>query len=539
MMAWICLSRRGLRRSNRLPSLESIIPIGIIAAAFAGGKIADSYATSTAKEKILRQIEATKNLRWHQFIAEKSYSLYANIFDSRGSTKQFLYRSILTYLLIVFVGILFLYILFPTTFVSATSIWQDGSAIEIASWILCLLLGALVYVFANAQTLYFLEILKSSPSPFKFMLVAYADLLITASISVFCIPLLSTLQTYTVTYLKDSDLQLELKFDRLLTSPVIDMARMIDPTTSNKKLRSLVDETDNFLWFDVGYRYIESAKSEQISRSDFNLAKKAIAEGLMPAAISKDGTAIQYLNGQGDVTGYRTMTSEFSDTETTHFEMGKLSVDDSIAKFCRDFVNGINSDRSFVKVDLSSTSKKEIISACLNEKTITVDVGSNYNTNNIDFSAVYNQYIFQSVGSIISDLTHPFSTYLNYSPVFMLADTNAMVWKHVHTIGDKETRGQIVFDKIMLKSRLWSDGGYHWFRNRSIPVGTIHFAVMSTALFNMTVMLIYFFAFPAIRIIQSSDSIRKYLNLDDNPFTFAFTFVGVIIFLITSFAAIL
>lgn len=148
-----------------------LIEGGVTAAILVAARFADQHSTEQFKDTARKWIKDARLSEWQRAVSNSAYTVYVSIFDSQSSSIKFSFRSSIVYISLICFSFIFLKFFFYSTYVSITSVWHDGTSIEKLFWAMCILLGGVLYILANAQTLYFLEILRTTPTFFDFFLL--------------------------------------------------------------------------------------------------------------------------------------------------------------------------------------------------------------------------------------------------------------------------------------------------------------------------------------------------------------------------------
>jgi hypothetical protein len=142
------------------------VETSLIGGIVAVGVIADRYSTDQTKLAVGSWIAQTKDFDWLGFVAQRSWLIYTKVFGRYSASKRFIMSSLSIYFALCAGSFIFLAAFFPSTYLGITSVWRFGSIGEQVWWVASMFAGGLLYTLANAQTLYFLEILKTAPNLF-------------------------------------------------------------------------------------------------------------------------------------------------------------------------------------------------------------------------------------------------------------------------------------------------------------------------------------------------------------------------------------
>ena len=487
-----------------------------IAAPFGLGKLLDVYTTVEAKQKAAAALRRVHTNNWPKFVSRWSWWVYTRVFGKKSSSKRFIIRSGVLYFLLCLVSFGVLYVLFPTTSTQIRSVWQFGTTQEQLWWLAALLTGAPLYILANAQTLYFLEILKTSPNFFKFLLVAYADLLITASVALFGLPLLMLIYSHGAISSSQGSVDVLLQFNNMVRSPVADTLKYLKNDMPDDELLKIVQASDKAMWFEVSFEARPTAEVLQQDKLDRQMATIAIKKGLLDATVRKDGS-IAMRDERGITTGYRPLELKFTDKVYSFETLEKITPQQARDRFCKRFPKSLDVGHGYMVPTITFDVSESITEACLSGKSTRVSIPVKFNYTNVDFGGMYLQLLYLTLTDLIDSVRSGFGSYLNVSPYAYLRTSNG-TWEHQHMMGEQDQRVEIAFDEMLLQNYFYEVGGYNWFVNRSFAGGTVNFAIMSTAAFTIIVMTVVFLLFPIVKVLERSVTLSKWISLDDSPF---------------------
>lgn len=497
-----------------------LIELGLVTTALSAGGALDKLATPSFKERAVELIKRSNQLDWHSYIAAWAWKLYTQLYGVKSTSGRFLLRSSIAYVLLIGGSILFLPLYSSSRYDTIVSVWTYGSSAEKLSWMICLLIGLPLYILANAQTLYFLEILRTTPNFFKFLLVAYADFLITSSIALFGVPAALLACSYIDITSTQRNIPIEIKFDRLLDSPLAETARALDNKITDPELYDVITHQDKIFTIDVSYSY-KGNRSNNGNDLDFYLTRKEVRAGhISQASMSADGKSIRQTDASGNPTGYRSLELGFSSSTSSVEFRDKRSFAQVLDNFCKKFSISmfLANDRSIL-VERDSVNLNNIYSACLHERSVLITPLVTYNNKNVSYSQIYNYYLQLNLQDTMSNVTSGVGSYLTFSPYLALSPENGQGWFHKHNIAERDNREAVALDNLLAETLFYDLGGYNWIINKGSPAGSMNFAIYSTALFNVIVMSIFFIAFPIVKIASNFDFISKYITIENLPFT--------------------
>ncbi|HEV2818638.1 MAG TPA: hypothetical protein VGW40_15620 [Allosphingosinicella sp.] len=495
--------------------LEGSFLVGIVTI----GKLLDLYSTDAAKSKIGGSIEQARNLDWHNFVAQRAWLIYCKIFGSHSASWKFFLRSFGAYLIICLASLVFLLIFFRSTFSMVTSVWQFGTALEQLFWLLCLLGGSALYVLANAQTLYFLEILKTAPNFFKFFLVAYADFLITASITLFGVPVVLTAYTASVVSTGQTALSIEVDFTALDYDPIRALGGASPPEARSQVLAGEPIGTGAY----VRFRFVDRATGLAAAQADFDAVLEEARRGRLKGQMSPNGQGFVINNDRGQMIALVPAPQSYEGHVQDYFGDGGTRAQ-ARANFCARFARG---PRYPSTAHTASSRPAEVVTelhrACLGASRLTITLPVRINARNVDWGFVYKRNLFLTLNELVNSMLTGFGTYLTEPAYGVFAPTLGSpaldVWKESTPMDDFMRGGGRHFDEMLFNAYLYYHGANNVVANRGFAGGSVVFAIMSTAAINVAVMAIFFLLFPVVKIIEKQDAIKKYVAFQSSPFT--------------------
>ena len=467
----------------------------------------------------------TQHSQWRTFIAEVAYFSYTKVFADRGFSGRFAIRSLLVYLFLVLGSFVFLEQFFPTTAEAIFSVWKFGSAYEVASWCACVLLGGGVYILANAQTLYFLEILRSSPSFFKFFLVAYADFLITSSIGLFGVAALMTLHSFNVLLTTTEPVPIEFTFSSEVKPATSEMVDLLS-SVKGVPIARVIQERRNLTIEEVALRYAVSPKYILAHADEYKTALVAIRRGLVKGKVLAGGTIVFERRPL--------LQPETGDARANVEKPGGTALSkidgyyDGTATGCQRLIPPELTRGPFVLVTITREQRKQLIQACNSKNPASVALEMSLNTANIIWGVQYESYVINNLNNMIESLRTGFGAYLEMSPYSFIAEPQSASWRDS---GVPRTPGQAASDTSelnqgLLKMLAVQNGDGFMFAVRSLPGGTLNFAIMSTSVFLALVMSLAAMTFPLVLSVERLSKVSSLIDLGKNPFAVAGAIVG-------------
>ncbi|HEX8193779.1 MAG TPA: hypothetical protein VF552_12855 [Allosphingosinicella sp.] len=497
--------------------LGELLAVGTLLGA---GQLADQLGTKRLRLVVLSFIRSSRGLDWHKFVALKAWAAYVIIYGSKSSSLRFQIRSSVIYLFLFAASLAFLRVFFPVQFASVTSVFYYGGTAEVIGWLVAAALGMMLYVLANAQTLYFLEVLKTAPSTFKFFLVAYADFLITSSVALFGVPATMLIASAISVSNSESEVDVTFQFERLVRSPSIDILRQYGGSIDSARVEELIRRQEELFYFEVDFTVRPRSLDE--AHRDFDLTRVSISSGDVENATYDGRTqTIRVLDESGSVLGYRERDYIYRDrVATIEFLEGTTTLEQRRRQFCSEFSSAREPDHPQVAYTLTGEQASRLREACTNEGEVSLAIPVRYNSSNVDYGGTYFFFLSTNLADLLRSLGNGFGSYLALSPYSMLApQRDRGGWWHTHRLGEQQANSSVAMDNA-LSSALYADrGGYNQFLNRSVAAGTINFAIMSTAAFNVAVMSFLFVFYPLVALARRSRLLARYAGLRKYPFT--------------------
>jgi hypothetical protein len=400
--------------------------------------------------------------------------------------------------------------------------------------------GGAIYTVANAQTLYFLEILKTAPNFFRFVLVAYADFLITASIALFGVPILLTTYTFGISNSGSTAFGLEVDFKRLTVDPLQETLRSLAGGKPESAPTPPNPDPDEFT---VDFSFADPATNVAAMQADYEAIQYAVKHGIIKGTETPRGKALALYNARGQLVSIREMGQPYKGRVTSYLGYSKKVVNPK-ERFCREFsVQSSSRAGTYVVAPKSADVAESILQACRTYQKVVITLPVKINTANVSYGTVYKKYLFFTLNDLIFSVASGFESYLTISP-YAIFTTEAnpsidSIWITESYSRLDENLGARLFDEMMFDALLQREGGNNLFSHFGLPGGTINFAIMSTAAFNLAVMSVFFVIYPLIKLSSKLDLLHRYLAFDKAPFTVVGSalaiWLAVILFIMSAF----
>lgn len=436
--------------------ISTIIGTSIGIAIFIGEVTADPRRRSLAAF-----LWRASRANWRARIARGVLSLYSKLFAPSSFTWRFIARSLALYAFLVLASYIFLYAFFHETYVSVTYVLTQSSPRHLAIWAICMLASGFVFIIANAQTLYFLQILKETPTHSKFFLVSYSDILVTSSITSIGVALVQVLYSYLL--LTTASLSATVQFDFAaglqdgVAPPVEGYPEPIDYA-------------------------ISISDDEQTYRM-----KKFSFPQMVRLVEANRGLSYEYEQSSGDIkyTGKRPYSND--DLEQPSREGVAYSDRGYIFDFKAEFENQLQVCERFLEPSnyqpirseflLSDSQKIDLIDACVNYESYTLNIDYSYKGENLDFQ----NFLYSSIGDGVKSFTVSVSN-LFYS--YQMVDPTDVPPIEVNEFADRSILSDL--DDALENYADMKVGGnaYRSFLapEFTLPLGTMHFAMFATSI---------------------------------------------------------
>ena len=480
---------------------------GLFVAMVSIGAVADQLVTDSAKSRLGNFLLRVEHARWRQFIANMAYSSYVYVFSPAGTSRRFIQRSLMAYLLLSATSFIFLYVFFPSTFAEISSVFRFGNSTEVFSWIVCCVLGSGIYVVANLQTLYFLDILKSSPSLFTFVLVAYADFLLTASIALFGVAGVMTFHTYNSVTSAGGEVPMQVSFYDAAQTISDDNRPFFEESLGAEVAATLEDQKRAVTLKQAKLVYLRTRAYHKQEVADFEAMRAAIQSGSTDGLILADGN-LRYLR--------RAVIFPGDDEASAPSAQGALLVavqgaPDFKGQTC-DGVHLGRGNHAYVNATLSREDLSKLINACKTSQSAIISPLLSYNVSKVDWTEMYTGYMLNGLNEMWYSLRSGFQSYLSVSPYRLLSEPDSAAWgasaRNVQSREDNPLR----LNGGVLKILSTQNGSDFVHVVRSVPAGTMNFVILSTSVFLALVMSLAALTFP---IVVSITRIAHYSSLVD------------------------
>lgn len=511
-----------------------LLETGLFGTLIAAGAAADRLSTARTKLRLFKFLSTTEHRNWREFIANAAYSAYVRVFGERSLSRRFIFRSTIAYFLLTVGSFVFLWIFFPTTAEAIFSVFKYGQSFEVFSWVLCMLIGCPMYVIANAQTLFFLEILKSSPNMFRFFLAAYADFLITASVALFGIAALMWFHAYNTIYLTHDTVPINVTFSRSARLPVNEDWDLLRARLPARELASLRQERRGIVVVNVTLDYRRSLDFYMQEVADYQTMRLAVQSGQVEGQVSRDGS-FSFARRSVVVPGVE------QDVPLAPPVEGRILIGvDSRAlrnNFCRASEMASWGGRSFAAVSLTREDRNRLADACDQNRAVVIYPAVSYNTSNIRFDELYIGYVMTNLNEMVSSVRTGFRSYMAISPHSFINFPDTAVWSPNVRFARFTEDDPVGINRGIMYFLSVHNGAEFSFVVRSIPAGTLNFTIMSTSIFLALIMSLAALSFPIVVTLVRISKPGAIVDIRKYPFSISSTVValwGVVLWLIIS-----
>lgn len=154
-----------------------------VAGSYAIGQALDQFATTETKSQIVALVKTPRNS-----IVETAINTivdgYHRIFSRKIFSREFFSTSIYVYVFLFLAFCLSSYIFDRAALYINVSSFLYGDLVDVISVISAFIAGGFLFFLGNAQTLFFLRLVRLDPRLISSALVLYADLLLTVSLCI-------------------------------------------------------------------------------------------------------------------------------------------------------------------------------------------------------------------------------------------------------------------------------------------------------------------------------------------------------------------
>lgn len=505
--------------------------------------VLDQVALPEHKKKLHGFLQSAEANRWHKFAATAAFSAYTKIFSADGMSRAFWLRSFLLYVVCLVASFLFLWAQFPSTFFEITSVFEYGSSIQIAGWMIAIIAGFVVFYLANAQTLYFIKLLQEAPTFPKFFVLAYADIIITLTVAAFGVS--SCVALYSYIFIADSEFENEVEIDfsnsRIMFSadsldqtlfevPSTDGVETVRAELSRGRTTKKYSELDFASFSGISFNarisvslseHDRSLRFEEIARAKDSIGRPgypniSIVEGFgdFERGMKGDGKRVRvgshtYFVGTESVLD----RDVHFDLKTKSIELApfKASLSQARAEMCNRFAKAFIIPNSQSVINFSADSD-DVETACENFDTITTKLVVSPEASTAGSLGVLSRLFGSTIGATVDSLTSGLSTYISHHPGQILSLNQWDSWA---------ADPAIVIGRERLGINIWENrwGTEYQFVRYALPAGSMIFAVLVTSSALLILNIVMLLAMPVVAIITRSKIIGRYVALEQYPFT--------------------
>lgn len=458
-------------------------------------------------------------------MAEYSYDKYVSIFGQGLLLRRFWARSIVIYFVALIFLLIYVRIFFPSTFDIISTAPYFNSRFENIAMLASVILFAVFFTFANAQTLYFLELLKEQPTAFRFWLIAYSDVIITASITIFGLAAAMTLASYILTVAPSEEVQFEISFEKSLEGDFISKHHKSNAGPAHISRSDL--ET---IHLPVDYTHLPSERYSAKRIYSFEVeALRSAADPLILLDEQRD--RIVYLNSRENERDYFPKNPKFErdirfywdekiiDVEELESDPSVLLVQVESEKriLCQDLRLSLDSDVDRI-VFKTKTPLSEVSEACLKNDRLIVLGDAKIHRGNINWSMIFNAKIMRITGVVARNPIDAMGIYLFDNPYTFLDST---AFRNDLLVRDDD------FSVVGLAVKAGAEDNFFLQKHTHMgnttvgpPYGSMLVASLLTSLPSMMILIILILIAPmnfSIVVLQRMDA---FLSLENYPLTF-------------------
>ena len=500
------------------------------------GVFLDRVLSPAVKAATAGSLKTFNSSKWYNYSALFAYKVYVYVFDISISSSKFWIRCLAVYVTLMGGGIAFLFLLFPSTFQSITSVWSLGEPLEKLAWTAFLVIGYFLFVLSAAQSLIFLEFLKSTSRVSRFFTIAYADVVSSISLAIIASGFALYLYTLMVINNQPRAIPIQVNFSQMERNFTADLSRLVGRNPRDPDVKRMIQQKEDFIFFEVNFEYIGNDTTALAYKKDFDLTIWMIKQGLLPSAqYDEKAKVIRFFDDLGRTTDYTKHEYLVSGRTSAYFDLRKKSLDKARGEFCSNF--GVQAERMpvrYVNFYISRKDKAALDKACMNGSEVRIAPYAWFNDQNISHANLLRFWLISSFDHFVISLTDGFSSYLGGSPYLPVAESAGIGWRFTHLIGDSDHRPHHAFDDMLRESLVYQLGAKNFVLDRGAPGGSLFVALMSPSLLSGASFFILLVSSPIAAALDRFSG-RHSIDFDNNPFTLILLGLGITLSIIWTF----
>lgn len=473
--------------------------MGEIASIFLGFVLAfglDKFLSKNSKEAIDSFASNWDYPRFRKAVASNLFDWYARFFGRNISNYSMWLKSLLVYVSIFIISLVYFSAFnLPTYDIIMQPIFY-GTAAEAASWICVAAIGFGAFTLSNAQTIYFLELLKNQAKTFQFFIISYSDFIVTSSIGIIGSALAMISSIFLISHFERVDLHIEVDFSQSFLFK--------GKSYSEIKSKPYLLSNPKDAGVEADYIYKHSQNQLTLKNHTFRLAQKY--DQVTPwMQFDRNNNAIEILNERGAkrYTYYNKTSSigrlgvyvKRDELASGTSDAIKITEDQFRKKVCASM--GSMSLNQFDRLNIILISDaKELVSACERGEKVSLVGRVNLESDNIKWAKLLSIKSDILLSITLSPAPQSLSMYVLDNPYSILKADRA--WEDRVVYDERYRSGEELIKAIFLDSLLdeKSAGSELPFYNRGGPIGSIFSISLLTSIPSLVLLFLVLFLSP-------------------------------------------
>lgn len=471
----------------------------------------DKISTYNWKSIVAEPLTNLDRRTFTQYVAGNALTVYEKIFSKVILSWSFFFRSALITLGFAAISLWFLFYFFPHTFYAATSYVRSylNSPNTYFATIFPVILFVLFDYICNGQTKYFLEIMRSSGSLSKFMMIGYADLVVTSSIGILSVSLsILIFSFFSLTVINKH------------SKVIINFTQPYDFHTFNTDLIESHKKEGNFLHV-VSYKIPVTDFDRLLNEKEASVLQKYPIGLNRFTYINEDPGSeetylIKQINQRGVVQSYWTDNIRAQDFLFFHNKEPK-----SLESACKLFANAGNNNR-FRFQTLKGWDTELIFDSCKNQKSVELQLDLRVRQNAINYKKILASTLGNLITQVTDSLLTGFDSYLGFGPIELIDFQGSWNLNYGHWLIGKHLDTEARIEKFL--ENLWrlQNGGKRYLERGGYPWSTFFVVTLFTSMFIWLVIITCILLYPAIFILEKIAGEKRRIEVEKYPFTTIF-----------------
>lgn len=455
--------------------------------------IGDEVITSLSS----RLLNADKHT-FAKYVAGNSLSIFNWIFNKKFISWRFFIHSSLLTISIFALLLLYLYISFPYSFYFSTSFmrsYADNDNLWLVAAILPIVVFCCFDFICNGQTQYFLRLMKSSSGLPKFLLIGYADLVVTTSIAIMSI-VIGIFIFCNIGFMKTYTLNVRMDFSK----PLLTYAT---PTT---------------------FRYITSYQKDlkfrlKVSEFEKKILRKDVAF-LLSNPTSHDGNKY-IISGVDDPNpritriasnGAEVWTSYDPDDRSRAITIASNISDETQRSYCALIAKSIYDERFIFKIE-SGWDEKKISDACLKDAITSLSINYKLKNSALEYTSNATRTVSILIENMLNFLFGSSDFYTHSISSLMMPKETYGTW-----FNSEEKTAVAGIHSMFLHHFYVFNGEFRIVEGAGYPWSLFFIATLFTSMFIWFVIIATTLIYPALKILDlfACDALKVKVN--HNPF---------------------